>query len=130
MSNGKRLQAVNADVLAAEEVLRRAKVERDEAEAALSAARMSVREAFAALQAAKIRADDHLPRAESCVMGWAEGRPLRRVVVIARRTAKTIMTRIPGEAVEQQWRKDKGGRWRQWPGRKSGHWLELPEGAQ
>ena len=105
----------NAEVLAAEEALERAKAVRDGANAALKAADQ-------ALQKAKVRADDHLPRADSCAAGWAAGKVIRRAVVIVRRTAKTITTRTPGYPEEQQWRK-----WRQWPGRGSTRWLEIAE---
>lgn len=67
-----------------------------------------------ALQKAKVRADDHLPRADSCTAGWAAGKVIRRAAVIVRRT--------PGYPEEQQWRK-----WRQWPGRGSIRWLEIAE---
>ena len=121
----------NAEVLAAEEALERAKVARDEANATLGAAVQAVFDAEQALQKAKVRADDHLPRAESCAMGWAAGwaagEVIRRAVVIVRRTAKTITTRTPGYPEEQQWRKDKGGKWRQWPNRGSTRWLEVAE---
>lgn len=93
----------NAEVLAAEEALERAK--------------------------AKVRADDHLPRADSCAAGWAwaAGKVIRRAVVIVRRTAETITTRTPGHPEEQQWRKDAQGKWRQWPDRGSTRWLEVAE---
>lgn len=113
-----------ADVLAAEEALERAKAVRNEANATLKA----VFDAEQALQKAKVRADDHLPRAESCAAGWAAGKVIRRAVVIVRRTAKTITTRTPGYPEEQQqWRKDKDGKWRQWPDRGSTRWLEIAE---
>lgn len=130
MSKKVQSHTVDAGVLAAEEALRRAKVARDEANSALKVAMQAVFDADQALQAAKVRADDHLPRADSCVESWVEGRPLRRAVVIVRQTAKTITTRRPGGVEEQQWRKDAAGRWRQWPDRGSGQWLELPEDAQ
>lgn len=117
----------NAEVLAAEEALERAKAVRDGANAALKAAMQAVFDADQALQKAKVRADDHLPRAESCAAGWAEGEVIRRAVVIVRRTAKTITTRTPGYPGEQQWRKDEGGKWRQWPNRGSTRWLEVAE---
>ena len=117
----------NAEVLAAEEALERAKVVRDGANATLKAAVQAVFDAEQALQKAKVRADDHLPRAESCAAGWAAGKVIRRAVVIVRRTAKTITTRTPGypEEQQQQWRKDKDGKWRQWPDRGSTRWLEV-----
>lgn len=130
MSKGEKPQAVDAGVLAAEEALRRAKQVRDEATFALTAAMQAVHDADQALHAAKIRADDHLPRADSCIESWVEGRPLRRAVVIVRQTAKTITTRMPGHPEEQQWRKDADGKWRQWPDRGNGRWLELPEDAR
>ena len=117
----------NAKVLAAEEALERAKAVRDAANATLKVAMQAVHDADQALGAAKIRADDHLPRAESCTMNWLERRPFRRPVVIVKRTAKTITTRHPGGADEQQWRKDERGTWRQWPDRGSTRWLEVAE---
>ena len=117
----------NAGVLAAEEALERAKVVRDEANATLKAAMQAVHDADQALQKAKVRADDHLPRAESCAAGWAAGKVIRRAVVIVRRTAKTITTRTPGYPEEQQWRKDTAGKWRQWPDRGSTRWLEIAD---
>ena len=129
MSKSKKTQAVDAGVLAAEEALRRAKVAHNEAAAAASAAWNAVGVAEKALQEAKIRADDRLPRADSCIEGIVEGRPIRRTVVIVKQTAKTITTRFPGEAAEQQWRKDADGKWRKWPDRGSSRWLELPEDA-
>ena len=117
----------NAEVLAAEEALERAKAVRDGANATLKAAVQAVFDAEQALWRAKVRADDHLPRAESCVMGWASGKVIRRAVVIVRRTAKTITTRTPGYPEGQQWRKDKDGKWRQWPDRGSTRWLEIAE---
>lgn len=127
MSKSKKTTAADAGVLAAEEALRRAVAVRDEANATLKAAVQAVFDADQALRAAKVRADDHLPRADSCVESWVEGRPFRRAVVIVRQTAKTITTRIPGYPEEQQWRKDAQGKWRQWPDRGSSRWLELPE---
>ena len=118
---------VSAEVLAAEEALERAKAVRDGANATLKAAVQAVFDAEQALWRAKVRADDHLPRAESCVMGWAAGKVIRGAVVIVRRTAKTITTRTPGYPEEQQWRKDKDGKWRQWPDRGSTRWLEIAE---
>lgn len=61
----------NAEVLAAEEALERAKAVRDGANATLKAAMQAVFDADQALQKAKVRADDHLPRADSCAAGWA-----------------------------------------------------------
>ncbi len=144
----------NAEVLAAEEALERAKVARDEANATLKAAvqaeydanatlkaamqamydvnatlkaaMQAMYDVNATLRAAKVRADDHLPRAYSCLPICGVG-TLRHAVVIVRRTAKTITTRFPGEAGEQQWRKDKDGKWRQWPDRGSTRWLEIAE---
>lgn len=130
MSKSKKTPAADAGVLAAEEALRRAKQVRDEADATLRVAVQAVFDADQALQEAKVRADDHLPRADSCLESWVEGRPLRRAVVIVRQTAKTITTRMPGHPEEQQWRKDAQGTWRQWPDRGSSRWLELPEDAQ
>ena len=115
----------NAEVLAAEEALERAKAVRDAANATLKAAVQAVFDADQALRAAKVRADDHLPRADSCIESMVEGRPIRYAVVIVRQTAKTITTRFPGEADEQQWRKGKDGKWRQWPDRGSTRWLEI-----
>lgn len=119
----------NAEVLAAEEALERAKAVRDGANATLKAAMQAVFDADQALQKAKVRADDHLPRADSCAAGWAwaAGKVIRRAVVIVRRTAKTITTRTPGYPEEQQWRKDAQGKWRQWPDRGSTRWLEVAE---
>ena len=117
----------NAGVLAAEEALERAKAVRDGAIAILKVAMQAVFDAEQALQKAKVRADDHLPRADSCAAGWAAGEVIRRAVVIVRRTAKTITTRTPGYPEEQQWRKDKDGKWRQWPDRGSIRWLEIAE---
>lgn len=117
----------NAEVLAAEETLQRAMVARNEADAALSAALRAVDAATHALQEARIRADDRLPRAQVCLMSWAEGRPNKLPVVIVSRTAKTITTRAPGSTEEQQWRTDHNNEWRRWPRIASGHWLELPE---
>ena len=119
---------VNAEVLAAEEALERAKAVRDAANATLKAAVQAVFDAEQALWRAKVRADDHLPRADSCAAGWAAGGVIRRAVVIVRRTAKTITTRTPGQPEEQQqWRKDKDGKWRQWPDLGSTRWLEIAE---
>lgn len=115
----------NAEVLAAEEALERAKAVRDGANATLKAAMQAVFDADQALQKAKVRADDHLPRADSCAAGWAAGKVIRRAVVIVRRTANTITTRMPGHPEEQQWRKDAQGKWRQWPDRGSTRWLEI-----
>ena len=117
----------NAEVPAAEEALERAKAVRDRANATLKAAMQAVFDAEQALQKAKVRADDHLPRADSCTAGWAAGEVIRRAVVIVRRTAKTITTRTPGYPEEQQWRKGKDGKWRQWPDRGSIRWLEIAE---
>ena len=117
----------NAKVLAAEEALERAKAVRDAANATLKAAVQAVFDADQALRAAKVRADDHLPRADSCIESMVEGRPIRCTAVIVKQTAKTITTRFPGEAAEQQWRKDKGGKWRQWPDRGSSRWLEIAD---
>lgn len=119
----------NAEVLAAEEALERAKAVRDGANATLKAAMQAVFDADRALQKAKVRADDHLPRADSCAAGWAwaAGKVIRRAVVIVRRTAETITTRTPGHPEEQQWRKDAQGKWRQWPDRGSTRWLEVAE---
>lgn len=117
----------NAEVLAAEGALERAKAVRNEADAALSAAMQAVFDAEQALRAARVRADDHLPRAYSCLRSWAAGKVTRSAVVIVRRTAKTITTRVPGHPEEQQWRKDKDGHWRQWPDRGSTRWLEIAE---
>lgn len=130
MSKSKKTTAVDAGILAAEEALRRAKLVRDEADATLRAAVQAVFDADHSLRAAKVRADDHLPRADSCVESWVDGRPSRRAVVIVSRTAKTITTRFPGEANEQQWRKDAHGKWRKWPDYGSQRWLELPDDAQ
>ncbi len=116
----------NAEVLAAEEALERAKAVRDGANATLKAAMQAVFDADQALQKAKVRADDHLPRAYSCLTICGVG-TLRHAVVIARQTAKTITTRFPGEAGEQQWRKDTAGKWRQRPDRGSTRWLEIAE---
>ena len=116
----------SAEVLAAEEALERAKVVRDEANATLKAAMQAVHDADQALRAARARADDHLPRAYSCLTIYGQG-SLRHAVVIVRRTAKTMTTRFPGEAGEQQWRKDTAGKWRQWPDRGSTRWLEIAE---
>lgn len=92
-----------------------------------NAALKAVFDADQALQKAKVRADDHLPRADSCAAGCAAGKVIRRAVVIVRRTAKTITTRTPGYPEEQQWRKDAQGKWRQWPDRGSTRWLEVAE---
>ena len=117
----------NAEVLAAEEALERAKAVRDAANVTLKAAVQAVFDAEQALWGAKVRADDHLPRADSCAAGWAAGEVIRGAVAIVRRTAKTITTRFPGQPEEQQWRKDKDGKWRQWPDRGSSRWLEIAE---
>lgn len=125
MSKSKKTTA--AAVQAAEEALRRALAVRDEAAATLKVAMQAVFDAGQALRAARVRTDDHLPRADSCVESWVEGRTIRRAVVIVRQTAKTITTRIPGHSEEQQWRKDKDGKWRQWPDRGSSRWLEIAD---
>lgn len=119
--------AVDAAVLAAEEALRRAVAVRDEANGTLKAAVQAVFDADQALRAAKVRADDHLPRADSCIESWVAGRPLRRTVVIVKQTAKTTTTRMPGDPEEQRWRKDAQGKWRQWPDCGSPRWLEIAE---
>lgn len=133
--SAKKTKATPPDVLAAQGALQRAEHARLSAQlsARLSAQHELERarfEAAQALQDARVRADGHLPRAESCTMNWIERRPIRRAAVIVRRTAATITTRFPGEADEQQWRKDKAGKWRQWPDRGSSYWLELPEGQK
>ena len=123
-------QTTPPEVLAAEDALRRAKQVRDEASATLRVAVQAVFDADLALRAAKVRADGHLPRADSCIESWVEGRTIRHAAVIVRKTAKTITTRMPGHSEERQWRKDKAGKWRQWPDRGSSRWLELPEVQQ
>lgn len=114
------------EVLAAQEVLQRAEHARLAAMAELVRATQARLDAAQALQDARLRADANLPLAWVWVPAWQE----RIAVVIEHRTAKTITTRSPGGAEEQQWRKGTDGKWRQWPDRGSVRWLEIEGEAE
>lgn len=121
--SAKKSKVAPPEVLAAQEALQRAEHARLSAQRELERATQARFEAVQALQDARVMADGRLPRAHVFVPAWQE----RIEVVIDRRTKGEIVTRAPGQATEQRWRKKADGKWREWPDRGSGRWLELPE---
>ena len=119
----KKPQTTPPEVLAAQEALQRAEHARLVAQRELERATQARFEAVQALQDARVLADGRLPRAHVFVPAWQE----RSEVVIVRRTKGEIVTRSPGCAVEQKWRKRADGEWRQWPDRGSVRRLEVAE---
>ena len=119
----KKPQTTPPEVLAAQEALRRAEHARLSAQRELERATQARFEAAQALQDARVTADGRLPRAHVFVPAWQE----RIEVVIVRRTKVEIVTRAPGQATEQKWRKRADGEWHQWPDRGSVRRLEVAE---
>ena len=111
----KKPQTTTPEVLAAQEALQRAEHARLSAQRELERATQARLEAVQALQEARLRADAGLPRVTMVLDAWGRLNPIRTELVIERRTAATIFTRLPGGSDAQQWRKDTRGAWRRYP---------------
>ena len=124
--SAKKAKTTPPEVLAAQEALQRAEHARLVAQRELERATQARFEAAQALQDARVRADGRLPKARIFVPAWQE----RIEVVIVRRTKVEIVTRAPGSATEQKWRKHADGTWRQSPDLGSTRRLEIEGEAE
>ena len=118
----------------AEAALRAAQEDEARCKLMLTAAEARVGDARKALSAAREAADAKLPRATMVEVNWRGVDMGRYSVVIARRTAKQIVVRRPGDTHEFTFRADKPGQWRRYPrpkaSTKGGYLENVPEEAK
>lgn len=86
-----------------------------ELQAELRAAEQARMSAISELRDAKVRADDVLPRARMVTTEWRNAKGISEEVVVAKRTAKQITVRRPGDDHEFMFRQDSSGTWRRYP---------------
>ena len=118
----------------AEAALRAAQEDEARCVQALADARQRAELARKALREARFAADAKLPRATMVEVNWRGVDMGRYSVVIARRTAKQIVVRRPGDTHEFTFRADKPGQWRRYPrpkaSTKGGYLENVPEEAK